>query len=242
MNPALEFTTISDVGLRRSENQDRCIAQPEVGLFAVADGMGGLPFGSETAAAALDALARHYRRAQPTTLAQWEAVVAEINREVVAIGRQLSPSTGIGSTLSVAWFPSPTRLVTAQVGDSMILRLRAGKLEQLTHEHTVANRARRLREQGYEAAEPANAEHILTSCIGLEPLEEIDVREWTVQPGDRYAICSDGITKPVDHKSVAHALRDAANAKEAGRDLVRLALTAGGPDNATAVIVFVPKA
>lgn len=242
MKSAFDYSSISDVGLRRAENQDRCLAESKLGLFAVADGMGGLPYGAETATAAIDALKRRFGATPPATAAAWQALVLAINAEIATLGRQVSPSTGVGTTLSIAWFGPERRLVTVHVGDSVVLRLRDGNLEQLTEEHTVAVRARKLREQGYEAPEPANAEHILTSCIGLEPLEEIDVREWETAPGDRYLIASDGITKPVRSESIALSLQRAANAKEAGRSLVKLALGAGAPDNATAVVVFVPVA
>lgn len=241
MTQPYDIASLSDVGLRRSENQDRCATWPELGLFAVADGMGGLPYGAETATAALEALQRRFTGENPRNAGDWEKLMARVNTEIVALGRRLSPNTGIGTTLSIAWFATPERVVTAHVGDSIVLRLRGRKLEALTHEHTVAERARLLRAQGHEVPEPANAEHILTSCLGLDPLEEIDAREWNVQPGDRLLICSDGITKPVEPIAIAHALLDSADAKTAVKQLVRLAIEAGAPDNATAVAIFVPK-
>lgn len=242
MHPAYDIAALSDVGLRRSENQDRCLALPGHRLFAVADGMGGLPFGAETAAAALESLQRRFLDQQPQSPADWERLVTRLNDEIVDMGRRMSPNSGVGTTLSVAWFISPTRLLTAHVGDSVVLRLRNKKLEPLTQEHTVAQRARLLRAQGHVVPEPANAEHILTSCLGIDPLEEIDTREWDVRPGDRLLLCSDGITKPVETEDILKALATAADAKAAVRQLVKLALEAGAPDNATAVAIFVPAA
>ena len=233
----LEFAACSDIGLRRRENQDRHLTRPELGLFAVADGMGGLPNGGEAAEAALGTLTRAFRDTPPTSTETWRQLVQAINREVVLLGRRLSPVLGIGTTLTV-FHSGGDQATVAQVGDSAAFRLRAGEWCQLTTEHTVGARARRRRAAGLQDEDAGESDHILTSCIGILPLEEIEVIVTELRGGDRYLLCSDGITKPVPEEQVRAALAAAASPKQAAAALIALANRCGGPDNSTAVVVF----
>ena len=209
----------------------------ELGLYAVADGMGGLPHGGEAATVAVDALERGFRAAVPQSAADWRALVQAVNREVVACGRRLSPGRGLGTTLT-ALHLTAGRMYVVQVGDSAAFRWRAGRWTPLTAEHTVAARIRMERTAGRDPGMPADAGHMLTSCLGLEPLPQLDVGEETVQAGDRLLVCSDGITKVVPAAEIAAGLAAAATPAAAVGDLVDRANRRGGPDNATAVAVF----
>jgi protein phosphatase len=232
------FAGCSDIGRRRTSNQDRWCVHEELQLAAVADGMGGMPFGEEAAQAALDALAAHLQESAPEQPAAWSKLLHSVNREVAALGGQLSPATGIGSTLTIARIHAG-RLHIAHVGDSALLRLRAGLLEQLTCEHTVASEIRARRAAGHWLPMPARAEHALTSCLGLPRLPEIDVRETDLQAGDRLLLCTDGLTKPVLPQAIRDALASATSPATAAQALVSLANAAGGPDNITVVVAFV---
>jgi protein phosphatase len=233
----LDSAALSDLGRRRHDNQDRCLADPAGGLFAVADGLGGLPHGAEAAEATLAAWSQELRAQRPASLEAWRQLLHTINRTVTTLGRQLSPARGIGSTLTALSF-GPSGATLAHVGDSAAFRLRDGDWLQLTPEHTVEARALRLRAAGLWEPIPDNAAHILTSCIGALPLEETEVAELEVHAGDRYLLCTDGITKPVPAPAIRDALVAAATPLAAAEELVRQAHRHGAPDNATAVVLF----
>ena len=234
----LTFAGHSDVGQHRKSNQDRWCVHKALQLAAVADGMGGLPHGAEAAQTAIDELTAHLQHDIPVASADWHTLLDSINREVAMLGRQLSPTKGIGSTLTIARVCND-RLQIAHVGDSAAFRLRAGRLEQLTCEHTVASEILARRATGQWEPMPTNAAHALTSCIGLPYLPESDVHETDLQPGDRLLLCSDGLTKPVQPRAIQEALAGAATPAAAARALVALANSEGGPDNITVVVGFV---
>lgn len=238
MIPQITWSAHTDIGRVRRENQDRWLARPEDGLFAVADGMGGMPCGAEAATAALAALVEEFVRNAPTTPESWEAVVRKINERVWRRGVAISPVEGIGTTLTLLHFTKDGAKVV-HVGDSACFLQRAGNLTQLTEDHTVeAEAARRVARGDHVALQPW-AGHILTHCIGQEKLERVDVFAVPVHSGDRFFLCSDGITKVLDLKTIGTALKGASTPEDAALDLIRLALEAGGPDNATGIAMFV---
>ncbi len=209
-------------------------------LAAVADGMGGLPHGEDAAQTAIAALTAQLDRTVPADVVGWRALLGTINQEVVALGQQLSPTYGIGTTLTLVRVGAD-RLQFAHVGDSALMRLRNGQLEQLTCEHTMASEILSRRAAGFWQSMPANAAHVLTSCLGLPRLTETDVREADLQAGDRLLLCSDGLTKPVELQTIREALASAGSAAAAAQTLVDLANAEGGPDNITTVAIFVKE-
>lgn len=237
----LHYASATDVGRVRRENQDRFLVREELQLAAVADGMGGMPCGEEAAQLAIDSLGAIAPESLPEDLAGWRALLGTVNRTVFELGLKLSPLLGIGTTLTIA-HTRGSRLVLAHVGDSAAFRLRDGALEQLTAEHTVAAEILVRRAQGSPERMPRGAEHTLTSCIGLPSLPGVDVHETDLQPGDRFLLCSDGLSKPVDTAQLTAALARAESPAAAVADLVALANAAGGPDNITAIVAFATPA
>lgn len=234
----LQFAVASDIGQHRKENQDRWLLREELQLAAVADGMGGMACGAEAAQRALDTIAALVAQALPVNDAEWERLIDEANRAVFALGLDLSPNRGIGTTLTLAHWRG-AKLTLAHVGDSAALRLRGGVLEQLTPEHTVAAEVLERRAAGSVERMPHGAEHMLSSCLGLPYLPQKAVRTIELRPGDRLLLCSDGLTKPVALESIAETLAQAPSPAAAVAKLIALANAAGGPDNITALVGFV---
>jgi len=241
MTPKITWASKTDIGHVRRENQDRWLARPEDGLFAVADGMGGMRGGAEAATLALAVLDEEFARNAPETPEAWEALVRKVNDRVWRRGLVISPAEGIGTTLTLLHFaPGGTRVV--HVGDSACFLARAGRLSQLTEDHTVAAEAERRFARGLPVEPKPWAGHILTRCIGQIDLEGIDVFGVTVAPGDRLLLCTDGITKVLDESTIGACLTSATTPDDAASRLIAAALAAGAPDNATGIAIFADTA
>ena len=226
--PIVIVAAQTDRGLCRDRNEDSFLAQPSRGLFAVADGMGGLPMGAVASRMAVDGLAD----AADAELSDLTAFVAGLNERIRAEGLRKTGGT-IGTTLTLAHVVG-TRLCIAHVGDSAAFLLTPGiAVLKLTREHTEAEERRR---SGHHTL-PVH-EHILTRCLGQEESLAVDVAEFDFPLGARLALCTDGITKTLDKVVIARLLTKYATPQEVAEHLVRAANENGGPDNATAVVVF----
>jgi protein phosphatase len=248
-NDCLRSTVVSDVGMRRTSNQDSykiSLAGDEESwrrrghLFVVADGMGAHAAGelaSKIAADTVPFLYRKYREeAAPDALRR---AVTETNAEVHRRGQANPDFHSMGTTCS-ALALLPEGAVAAHVGDSRIYRLRRGLLEQLTFDHSLVweMKAAGHLAEGSEAASrlPKN---IITRSLGPNASVEVDVEgPFPVEPGDTFLLCSDGLTGQVTDEELGPVLASLPP-EEAAQFLVDLANLRGGPDNITIVIAQV---
>jgi serine/threonine protein phosphatase PrpC len=225
---------LTETGSVRRQNQDALLIDEDTGLFAVADGLGGLPNGQRASRLCLDVLLRilHEQPGLPVLEA-----VTMVNREAREVGFGLD-ATGFGTTLTLARYaPQSRQLTIAHVGDSAAMLARAGELHLLTVEHTVA--AQMVASQWEDACEsiPPSAHHTLTQCIGQDAWIDPQVVELEMQPGDRLFLLTDGITKPVPESRLRHCLLDAAPIGRICHNLSFHVEAAGAPDNYTIVAV-----
>lgn len=224
----------TDVGLVRSRNEDAFLAQPQRGLWAVADGMGGHAFGDLASAAVVDALAGLPASA---TLADWVALARErlagVNealrsearaRQVPVIGSTVAALLACGVEAACLW-----------AGDSRIYMHRQGRLQQLTRDHSTQEA---LKQQGADLAAAAASPNMITRAIGAADGIVFDLAPLTVRDGDVFLLCSDGLSTPVEESTIAAALATGDCARAAD-DLVAAALAKGGRDNITVVVVRV---
>jgi serine/threonine protein phosphatase PrpC len=165
-------------------------------------------------------------------------LVHDINQRVSDLGVELSPNTGIGTTLTFGVFV-PFRLLLAHVGDSRCYRIRRGRIEPLTEDHSVENEARHRRARGQSAEYSERFRHALTRCIGQPTEPEVDVSEQALEAGDLYLFASDGVTRVLTEPEVAETLSAKGSLKDRLDNLIRRVLERGAPDNATAVVVEV---
>lgn len=228
---------LSDIGLVRQENEDRFLCDEADGYFGVADGVGGLPGGAEAAERAVERLLAALRAAGATGMVDLPACFQAVNREVRELGRQLSPETGIGTTLTAGLLSSDV-LQLGHVGDSRAYLSRGGELRRLTEDHSVENEARRRRAQGQLLPYRESQRNALTRCIGQPDDPEVDVITLPLAAGDRVLFCTDGVTRLVLERELGGMLAAARSPQEAVDSLVQLAVRRGGPDNATAVVLF----
>ncbi len=233
----LHAAAATDIGRVRRENQDRFLLDATGRLFGVADGIGGLPGGAEAAQLAVEAFAR-WMADDGSSEPDLAAALREANESVALLGRRISPAVGIGTTLTVASLAG-SALRLAHVGDSRCYAWRAGALELLTEDHSVENEARRRRARGEQVYFQASQRGALTRCIGQPPPLEVDVSVRPLLAGDRYVFCTDGISRLIADPELRDLLAATEDPQAVVDRLVEVALRRGGPDNATAVAVYV---
>jgi len=237
VTPSLRFAARSDVGLLRDLNEDSMYAGPR--LLAIADGMGGHAAGEVASRIAIQSVAPLDELSPGTDLISSlrDAVESASGylHDMVAADSALD---GMGTTLTALLFAG-RRMGLVHVGDSRCYLLRDGELGQITHDHTLVQH---LVDEGRITPEEATTHPqrswITRSLTGQGELElDLSIREARV--GDRYLLCSDGLSGPVSEDTIAETLRRAPDPVAACDQLIDLALRAGGPDNVTAIVADV---
>jgi PPM family protein phosphatase len=243
----IEHACLTDVGVRRSHNQDNHAVQLAIDeegwklrghLFLVADGMGAHAVGEKASEMAAHVIPHIYQKhaAQGPTQALRRSFV-EANASINAYGQQNREFTGTGTT-STALLLRPEGAWIGHVGDSRCYRVRNGQIEQMTYDHSLVWEYARLQHLDPDEVEdiPSNVIH---RCLGPEPLVQVDVDgPYPIQPGDVYLLCSDGLSGQVSDAEIG-AVASTLPPAEACRFLVDLANMRGGPDNITVVIAHV---
>jgi serine/threonine protein phosphatase PrpC len=223
MTPRFRSAAATDVGLVREVNEDSFIERSEAGLWAVADGLGGHSQGEVASRMVCDALAAV--PADATFEASVEAArlrVSDVNEQLVSAATRAVNAVSSGSTV-VVLLARETSYAVLWAGDSRAYRWRDGRLVRLTRDHSLAEI-------------DGSLSTAITRAVGGEPALQLDAVGDRVQVGDRFLLCSDGLTRIlsdtqigewISHEDIRHAV-DA---------LIHAALDAGAPDNVTAVVV-----
>lgn len=243
--PKTKSAGLTDVGLRRSHNEDAFFLSDEAGLYLVADGMGGHSFGEVASAMAVETVSKKFlssNREKPASLLT-EAIqeannrIYQFSQEKVKVFDGTETLTGPGTvgTTIVALALSGDTAVIANVGDSRAYRLRNGRLELLTQDHTLAA-MQPPSGKTPPATIPSKLKHILTRAVGVETKVKIDLREEHLQPGDLFFLCSDGLTNMVPDARIEEILSSSA-VQSAAEILIKEANRNGGKDNITCVLV-----
>ena len=236
--PLLRAAALTDIGRVRRNNEDRFLLDEKDLLFGVADGIGGLPGGAEAAQCAVDDLAGALRSMPVAVEPDLVTVVQRVNETVATLGLEVSPNTGIGTTLTAGLFRG-NAFTIAHVGDSRCYVGHPGGFVQLTEDHSVENEARQRRARGEVVYYHEANRNALTRCIGQPTPPTVDVISRPITAGDRYLFCTDGVTRMIPDSELGGLLAKHAEPKDAVQEIVTLAVRRGGPDNATAVAVYV---
>jgi PPM family protein phosphatase len=234
----LRSGSASHVGRVRTVNED--LALESLALFAVADGMGGHVGGEVAARTAIEALEREFVR--HPSLDGLAGAVQQANHDVWERSLEDPELRGMGTTLTVAALVSTgegDRLVMANVGDSRSYRMRNGDIAQLSHDHSVAEELVDRGELSEAEAAIHPHRHILTRALGVGSDVEVDLWQMTPRTGDRYVLCSDGLTNEVTEARMAKVLSSTPDPQRAAENLVRMAVESGGNDNVTVVVLYV---
>ena len=241
----------TDVGPRKM-NQDHHGWWPELGLFVVADGMGGHNAGEVASHMAVEAIYGFIKESAGTPDITWPfgieskysidtnrltTAVRLANRKIYQEGTKAPELSGMGTTV-VAVLVVGDRATLVSVGDSRIYRMRNGELEQLTRDDTWL--ASVLGEINADDADPEHPlRHVLTSVVGTKDDVKPGAREEQLQRGDRYVMCTDGVHGKLDAQSIASVLGSATTAADGASQLVNEAITRGTTDNSTALVINV---
>jgi PPM family protein phosphatase len=241
----IEYASRTDVGVRRSHNQDAHVLMPATDpeqwrqrghVFLVADGMGAHAVGELASKMAVDNIPHIYsKHAGEGAVPALRKSFVEANVTIHTRGRQNREFQGMGTT-ATALILRPEGAWIAHVGDSRVYRIRGGVIEQLSFDHSLVwELARRQQKQPEEMQGiPPN---VIVRSLGPEPLVQVDVEgPHPVQPGDTFLLCSDGLSGQVNDRELG-AVVSALPPEEACRFLVHLANQQGGPDNITVIIV-----
>jgi PPM family protein phosphatase len=247
----------SDPGLRRSSNEDSYCTRPDLGLYIVADGMGGHVAGEVASRVAVEAIQAFIQEtASADKNRTWPfpfepALSLEANRLKAAfrlanrrIGSAIADSSdlrGMATTAS-ALLAGPEAACVAHVGDSRVYVLRDGRLHQITHDHSWVEEQVRAGAMTATAARQHPWRNVVTRALSGGEDPEVDVAEIQPRRSERYLLCSDGLFAVVPDDQIAAILADRdAPLEEICRCLVAAANAAGGPDNITALVLDVTE-
>ncbi|HVE51333.1 MAG TPA: protein phosphatase 2C domain-containing protein [Casimicrobiaceae bacterium] len=243
---SIEAVGLTDSGNVRQFNEDRIVVDPDLGIMALADGMGGHRAGDVAADLAAEVVVARLRAhlaatARQSTLSAVNESIIQANQAVVAAARGNAAREGMGTTLAVAVFHDNV-VALGHVGDSRIYRLRAGQLMQMTRDDSLLREAV---DRGIISAEDASASHnrnLVTRALGAGPTVAVNVQNVPASPGDIYLLCSDGLTDLVCHADLELIMKSLeANLALAARTLVETAKDNGGYDNVSVILARVKK-
>ena len=233
----------TDVGQIRQANEDSCdtfAREDGTRLLVVADGMGGHRGGATASSTAVTAIAEIFdaeASARPSDMLG--RAIEAANARVFEMAQQDPELEGMGTTVVAFHLDARGRGTVAHVGDSRAYRYRNGRLEPLTTDHSVvAEMQRRGLLSADEAAVHPRRNEILRS-VGVLPDVEVEVAAVDVHPGDRFVLCSDGLSGVVTDDQIA-AVVQAESPEGAVDTLIRMANERGGPDNITVQILSIP--
>lgn len=227
--------TATHVGRVREVNEDSLLARPEIGLWVVADGMGGHEGGDLASGAAVAALATiDGGESAAQLLAQFEERIVGVNADLRALAKARG-TQAIGTTIAAVLIYG-AHYACVWCGDSRAYLLRAGALTQISRDHSEVQD---LVDRGI--LEPHEAKswprrNIITKALGVTDEAALDIRDGPLQVGDRFLLCSDGLTNHVEDNEIA-ALLGADDPQKACARLVTLTLQRGAADNVSVVIV-----
>jgi protein phosphatase len=253
MPQALELRAAghTDIG-RRPTNEDVVLVRSDLGLYAVADGAGGHRSGEVASALAIRSLENYFgatikktheqpefdRFGIPSGARRLSAAILKANQDVIEIAKSSLEHKGMGTTIVAACFSPRSGLMhVGHAGDSRCYRLRGGHFEQLSQDHSLLTDVLEQRPDLDDTVLERLPKSIVTRALGLDPKLRISLRSHRVVAGDRYLLCSDGLSGPVPATAIAAALSAASPPEAIVESLLFLAKSSKGNDNIAALVI-----
>ena len=236
----------TDVGRKRSQNQDSGATHPDLGLFLVSDGMGGHKGGETASTTAVEVISRFVQEAQKRE--DWnpreviyDALVAA-NKVIFQLSSENPELQGMGTTTTALLFRE-NKLTIGHVGDSRCYFARPDGLWQLTRDHSLVQEKLRAGLITRAAMKTDQMRNVITRSVGFEKEVNVEIFEMTVQSGDCFMICTDGLTGLVEDTVILDLIQKflftQGDLHESTRQLVLAANNKGGDDNITSILVQV---
>ena len=260
---------LTDIGRCRSHNEDACAISPEIGAFVVCDGMGGAAAGEVASRLAASTFLTHLGAPAPANVrpqTRLQTAILAANATVHKSSLKIPEQAGMGTTLvALLYVPPPLKdrraaprspkprfvtppdLFLANVGDSRCYRLRAGALQQLSHDHSFVEEQLKAGQITADEAAVSPMRNYITRAVGPNARLQPDTDSYRIKSGDVYLLCTDGLTRELDVETLATILRRELPARppaqseldQACAALVHAANDHGGRDNITVLLVAV---
>lgn len=240
-NDMTEFIAVgkTDVGLKRSNNEDAFLANPQLGFCLVADGMGGAAAGEIASRifsnTALEIFSERAASTVEETMLQVQQAFGLTHERIQAHVSNNPSHQGMGCTAELLAF-SGMNFVIGHIGDSRTYRFSGGRLKQLTKDHSLVQEQI---DQGLITAEDAlhhANRNIILRAVGVEEEVALDIISGRASPGDLFLLCSDGLTDMINDNTIFDALSSSSLSENRACRLIELAKEAGGLDNVTVVL------
>ncbi|MTI84593.1 MAG: Stp1/IreP family PP2C-type Ser/Thr phosphatase [Firmicutes bacterium] len=234
----MKWSKVTHVGLVRSVNEDFLSVRPDLGLFAVADGMGGHQAGEVASKKAIECLEESFAsnpcRENDPGAALRDAIV-KANALIYELGHRVAEYKGMGTTVTVCCLNEMIMNV-AHVGDSRCYLIRNAHISRLTEDHSLVQEM--VQQHKITTGEAMNHPYrnVLTRALGTSPQVEVDLIRCNLDPDDLVIICSDGVTKNLSDEEILKITQDK-KTEAAANTILDEALARGGNDNITLVIV-----
>ena len=251
---AIKVARLTDVGMHRDHNEDAVASDLSIGLLLLADGMGGYKAGEVASEIAVLMIASEIKESmqRQINLKKTESrlmpesnflvdAVRKTNTAIYHISKNQPQCAGMGTTLVASIFAN-NKLTVGHIGDSRMYCLRGDVLTQLTEDHSLIQE--QINEGLITPAQAKSASHknLVTRALGIDPYVELELKEFEVEVGDMYLMCSDGLSDLVEDIEIAKILSEAdGNITLAAKKLVQTANECGGSDNISVVIASVDK-
>ncbi len=248
----LKGAAACDVGRRRKHNEDSVLVREDLGLYAVADGAGGHNSGEVASALALRSMENYYgatirkthdlpevdKLGIPNGARRLSSAVHKANRDILDVSKARPEHKGMGTTVVALGFsPRSGMIHVAHVGDSRCYRFRGGHLELLTQDHSLVTDVVEQRPELDDTVLERLPKNVVTRALGLELNLRVALRSYAVASGDRYLLCTDGLSGPVPTEVIAALLAEEPDLDTLTARLIQSANDADGPDNIGVAVV-----
>jgi protein phosphatase len=242
----LKVGQICDRGLnpKRPVNQDRFLAIPEMGLFAVFDGVGGQRAGevaSQTAAETIEEALTHHSTNSSSSVELIRRAIEFANRDIFELAESDPAYKTMATTIALIHIDDK-RVTVAHVGDSRVYRLEEGHFYRETIDHTDLNDDIRAGRTVRDQAAGLASRNVINRALGVESKVEVETKSITVRDGARFLLCSDGIYRHMSDEEIASVLAENKDPQRAADELQRIVHQRGADDNLTAVVVQIGRA
>ena len=252
---AIKTAGLTDVGLKREGNEDSFSVDDDLGLYVVADGMGGHLAGEVASRVAVDLIGKSYRKwteletpinfifgnPDQTLSRQGNYISGSIrlaNRIIYEMATEHEEYNGMGTTVALL-LVIPKQIICANAGDSRIYLVRNGEIEKLSKDHTIVAEQVEMGVMTPEEAKDSPMQHVLTRNLGS--FKDVVPEVFEIQPvaNDRFVLCSDGLTDLLSDNEILAMVKGVDDPEILCRSLIDTALKRGGHDNTTVICVFI---